>query len=137
MIRFFNKKCFHFISSSLFFPDIARNENIYFVNKLNFKSARLQILRFTIAQSTNPGICPPRFTMVLISLLHMECSPWGLDPCDTHLFLMQVPASPSAGFRIKALSKKKKKELDLDSFFPMVNWVDRYTWHLSKYRIED
>ena len=42
----------------------------------------------------------------------------GSDPSDTHLFLMQLPASLFAGFRINVLSEK---ELDFDSFVPMVN----------------
>lgn len=49
----------------------------------------------------------------------MENSPCVLETFDTHLFLMQLPVSPSAGFRINALSKKKKKELDFDSIFSL------------------
>lgn len=127
-------KVLSFYQFTLILLGIARNGNMYFVNNLNSKvneTAKPQIYYSSVDKHLT---CSPRFTMVLISILHMASSPCSTDPCDTHFFLMQLPASPSAGFRINALSKK---ELDFDSFFPMVNWGDRYTWHLSKWGIED
>lgn len=113
---------------------IARNKNIYFVNNVNSKFNQTAKPQIYYSYVNNHVTCSPRFTMVLISILHMASSPCGRDPSDTHLFLIQLSASPSAGFRINALSKE---ELDFDRFFPLVNWGDRYTWHLSKCRIED
>lgn len=134
-VWFFKAKCFHsFHQFILILPGLARNENIYFVNNLNSQVNQTVKLQIYNSSVNKPRTCSPLFTMVLISILHMESPHVAQTPGTLISFWCNCLAFPSAGFRINALSKK---ELDFDSFFRMVNWGDRYTWHLSKCRIED